>query len=130
MCNLARCCSQPQHFSSETYYAPNTIYIAGVHADHQPSAAAVRIGAPWAFALTTLFAIVAALGSIYLGIIRLLQARRVLRYQANLRRLPHYTMTSAEMPISNERLFIARGFRWTQKHTQRLTPECCVRNSA
>ncbi|CAI8955030.1 type IV conjugative transfer system coupling protein TraD [Pseudomonas soli] len=83
-------------------------------------AAALCIGAPWAFALTPLFGIVAALGFIYLGTIRLLQARRVLRYQANLRRLPHYTMTSAEMPISNERLFIGRGFRWTQKHTQRL----------
>ncbi|MBS9759804.1 type IV conjugative transfer system coupling protein TraD [Pseudomonas mosselii] len=83
-------------------------------------AAALCIGAPWAFALTPLFGIVAALGFIYLGTIRLLQARKVLRYQANLRRLPHYTMTSAEMPISNERLFIGRGFRWTQKHTQRL----------
>lgn len=83
-------------------------------------AASLCICAPWAFALTPLFGIVAALGFIYLGTIRLLQARRVLRYQANLRRLPHYTMTSAEMPISNERLFIGRGFRWTQKHTQRL----------
>lgn len=83
-------------------------------------AAALCIGAPWAFALTPLFGSVAALGFIYLGTVRLLQARRVLRYQANLRRLPHYTMTSAEMPISNERLFIGRGFRWTQKHTQRL----------
>jgi conjugative coupling factor TraD (TOL family) len=83
-------------------------------------AAALCVSAPWAFALTPLFGIVAALGFIYLGTVRLLQARRVLRYQANLRRLPHYTMTSAEMPISNERLFIGRGFRWTQKHTQRL----------
>ncbi|WP_252090633.1 type IV conjugative transfer system coupling protein TraD [Pseudomonas sp. MWU13-3659] len=83
-------------------------------------AAALCVGAPWAFALTPLFGIVAALGFAYLGTIRLLQARRVLRYQANLRRLPHYTMTSAEIPISNERLFIGRGFRWTQKHTQRL----------
>ena len=29
-------------------------------------------------------------------------------------------MTSAEMPVSNEHLFIGKGFRWTQKHTQRL----------
>ncbi|WP_259377000.1 hypothetical protein, partial [Pseudomonas juntendi] len=45
-------------------------------------AAALCIGAPWAFALTPLFGIVAALGFFYLGTIRLLQARRVLRYQA------------------------------------------------
>ena len=83
-------------------------------------AAALCIGAPWAFALTPLFGLVAALGFAYIGTVRLLQARVVLRYQANLRRLPHYTMTSTEMPISNERLFIGRGFRWTQKHTQRL----------
>jgi len=83
-------------------------------------AAALCVLAPWALALTPLFGLIAALMFAYLGTIRLMQALRVLRYQKNIRRLPHYTMTSAEMPISNERLFIGKGFRWTQKHTQRL----------
>ncbi len=31
-----------------------------------------------------------------------------------------YSMTSKEIPVSNERLFVGKGFRWEQKHTQRL----------
>ena len=84
------------------------------------TAAALCVFAPWTLALTPLFGLVAALGFLALGSMRLKQALLVLRYRRNIRRLPHYTMTSAEMPISNERLFIGRGFRWTQKHTQRL----------
>lgn len=84
------------------------------------AAALLCIFAPWAFALTPLFGVVAATGFLGLGFVRLKQALMVLRYRRNIRRLPHYTMTSKEIPVSNERLFIGKGFRWTQKHTQRL----------
>nr|WP_314486795.1 type IV conjugative transfer system coupling protein TraD [uncultured Pseudomonas sp.] len=84
------------------------------------AAALLCIFAPWAFALTPLFGAVAATGFIALGFVRLRQAWVVLRYRRNIRRLPHYTMTSNDIPVSNERLFIGKGFRWTQKHTQRL----------
>ncbi len=83
-------------------------------------AALLCVFAPWAFALTPLFGMVAAAGFSGLGFVRLQQALVVLRYRRNIRRLPHYTMTSKDMPVSNERLFIGKGFRWTQKHTQRL----------
>lgn len=75
---------------------------------------------PEAFALTPLFKVVAATSFLGLGFVRLKQALVVLRYRRNIRRLPHYTMTSKEIPVSNERLFIGKGFRWNQKHTQRL----------
>ena len=84
------------------------------------TAAALCVFAPWTLALTPLFGLVAALGFLALGSVRLKQALLVLRYRRNIRRLPHYTMTSKDMPVSNERLFIGKGFRWTQKHTQRL----------
>eukprot|EP01132_Coremiostelium_polycephalum_P022101 gene22101-26228_t len=84
------------------------------------AAALICIFAPWAFALTPLFGTVSAFGFLILGYVRLRQALVVLRYRRNIRRLPHYTMTSKDMPVSNERLFIGKGFRWTQKHTQRL----------
>ena len=84
------------------------------------TAALLCVFAPWAFALTPLFGVVAAMGFLCLGVIRLRQALVVLRYRRNIRRLPHYTMTSKDIPVSNERLFIGKGFRWTQKHTQRL----------
>lgn len=76
--------------------------------------------APWVIALSPLFGVVTACGYLCLGYIRLKQALVVLRYRRNIRRLPRYTMTSKDMPVSNERLFVGKGFRWTQKHTQRL----------
>lgn len=76
--------------------------------------------APWALALTPLFGLVTALAFLALGSVRLRQALQVLRYRRNIRRLPAYSMTSKEIPVSNQRLFVGKGFRWTQKHTQRL----------
>ncbi|KUM40149.1 type IV conjugative transfer system coupling protein TraD [Pseudomonas sp. EpS/L25] len=76
--------------------------------------------APWAVALTPLFGLVTAVVFLGFGIYRFRQALRVLRYRRNIRRLSRYSMTSKEIPVSNERLFIGKGFRWEQKHTQRL----------
>nr|QOU99516.1 Type IV secretory pathway, VirD4 component [Pseudomonas syringae pv. actinidiae] len=76
--------------------------------------------APWAVALTPLFGLVTAVAFLGFGVYRLRQALRVLRYRRNIRRLSYYSMTSKEIPVSNERLFIGKGFRWEQKHTQRL----------
>ncbi|GAC1038761.1 type IV conjugative transfer system coupling protein TraD [Pseudomonas sp. No.117] len=76
--------------------------------------------APWAVALTPLFGLVTAVAFLGFGIYRLRQALRVLRYRRNIRRLSYYSMTSKEIPVSNERLFVGKGFRWEQKHTQRL----------
>lgn len=78
------------------------------------------IFAPWAVALTPLFGLVTAVAFLGFGIYRLRQALRVLRYRRNIRRLSFYSMTSKEIPVSNERLFVGKGFRWEQKHTQRL----------
>ncbi|MDT3722858.1 type IV conjugative transfer system coupling protein TraD [Pseudomonas oryzihabitans] len=76
--------------------------------------------APWAVALTPLFGLVTAVAFLSFGAYRFRQALRVLRYRRNIRRLSFYSMTSKEIPVSNERLFIGKGFRWEQKHTQRL----------
>ncbi|WP_338544738.1 type IV conjugative transfer system coupling protein TraD [Pseudomonas benzopyrenica] len=76
--------------------------------------------APWAVALTPLFGLVTAVAFLGFAIYRLRQALRVLRYRRNIRRLSFYSMTSKEIPVSNERLFVGKGFRWEQKHTQRL----------
>ncbi|AXA68587.1 type IV conjugative transfer system coupling protein TraD [Pseudomonas oryzihabitans] len=76
--------------------------------------------APWAVALTPLFGLVTAVAFLGFGVYRFRQALRVLRYRRNIRRLSFYSMTSKEIPVSNERLFVGKGFRWEQKHTQRL----------
>ena len=48
------------------------------------------------------------------------QALRVVRYQRNMRRLPTYALHADQIPVSRTQLFLGRGFRWTQRHTQRL----------
>lgn len=55
-----------------------------------------------------------------LGILRGRQAWRVLSYQRHLRRSPRYVMASSQVPVSRSVLFLGRGFRWTQTHTERL----------
>ncbi|MFQ6591071.1 MULTISPECIES: type IV conjugative transfer system coupling protein TraD [Pseudomonas] len=77
--------------------------------------------APWSLALTPLFGIAASAFFLLFGWIRLRQALFVLRYRRNIRRLPRYVMTSKNVPVSNRRLFIGIGFKWEQRHTQRLT---------
>ena len=54
------------------------------------------------------------------GAIRYRDARIILRYRRNIRRLPRYVMTSKDVPVSQQRLFVGRGFLWEQKHTHRL----------
>lgn len=54
------------------------------------------------------------------GLWRARQGLNVLRYRRNLRRLPNYSVNSDEIPWSKKRMFLGMGFRWDQRHTQRL----------
>ncbi|WP_051070743.1 type IV conjugative transfer system coupling protein TraD [Pseudomonas asplenii] len=80
----------------------------------------VCLFAPWMLGLTPLFGVVAAVIYLLLGWVRLRQGLMVLRYQRNIRRLPRYVITSQRIPVSNQRLFVGIGFKWEQRHTQRL----------
>lgn len=91
----------------------NTAVAAGV-------AAYVCVAAPWVVALAPSVSYVTAGGFAVLSAVRLRQGMKVLRYRRNLRRLPRYAMASRDIPVSHRRLFLGKGFRWTQKHTQRL----------
>ncbi|NUU69099.1 type IV conjugative transfer system coupling protein TraD [Enterobacteriaceae bacterium BIT-l23] len=91
----------------------NTTAVAGV-------AAFVCIRAPWAVALAPSVSYVTAAGFGVLAAVRLRQGTQIIRYRRNLTRLPRYVMRTKQIPVSQHRLFLGRGFRWTQKHTQRL----------
>src|SRR5690554_4247172 len=84
------------------------------------AAALLCVTAPWALALDPLLGLVSALGFLIFGALRLGQAWVILRYRRNIRRLPRYRMRSRDVPVSAQRLFIGRGFRWEQRHTHRL----------
>lgn len=78
------------------------------------------LGAPWALALSRPLGWGAAIAFMSLGGVRAYQAYGILRYRRSIRRLPRYTMSSRDVPVSNERLFIGRGFLWQTHHTHRL----------
>ncbi|SCZ40050.1 MULTISPECIES: type IV conjugative transfer system coupling protein TraD [unclassified Pseudomonas] len=84
------------------------------------SGAILCITAPWSLALAPAIGAAAACAFAVLGVIRLNQACTVLRYRRQMRRLPRYMMTSREIPVSHQRLFVGKGFRWDQRHTHRL----------
>ncbi|WMU73235.1 type IV conjugative transfer system coupling protein TraD [Enterobacter bugandensis] len=91
----------------------NTAVVAGM-------AAYVCVQAPWAVALAPSVSYVTASGFAVFSVVRARQGMNIIRYRRNLNRLPRYVMSAGQIPVSRQRLFLGRGFRWTQKHTQRL----------
>jgi len=61
-----------------------------------------------------------ACGLILLALWRSWQGWQIVRYHRNLLRLPRYALTSRQIPVSRQRLFLGKGFRWQPIHTQRL----------
>ncbi|MFP9494512.1 type IV conjugative transfer system coupling protein TraD [Pectobacterium brasiliense] len=95
---------------------PVELYTVAVCA----GAALLCVAAPWSLALSPDIGIGSALAFGVFGVLRWRDAQVILRYRRNIRRLPRYVMTSKNVPVSQQRLFIGKGFRWEQKHTHRL----------
>ena len=55
----------------------------------------------------------------FVAVPRFRQGWAVLSYQRKLKRLRHYAITLHNIPVSNKKLFLGRGFRWEPIHTQR-----------
>ena len=51
---------------------------------------------------------------------RFKQGYQVYQYQQGLLRLPLYELAPKAIPVSKTHLFLGKGFKWEQKHTQRL----------
>ena len=55
-----------------------------------------------------------------LAALRAYEGIQLLQYRARLRRLPRYVLDADQIPVSDQKLFLGRGFLWGQQHTQRL----------
>jgi conjugative coupling factor TraD (TOL family) len=84
------------------------------------SSGLLALAMPGALMMTPSVAQATAVGFFALALVRFRAGLRVVRYQRNLRRLPHYELPATKIPVSTTRLFLGRGFQWTQRHTQRL----------
>jgi conjugative coupling factor TraD (TOL family) len=105
------------HILSTKLRPPVELFTAGVCA----TSAMLCVKAPWALALSPEIGFAAAVAFGAFGLVRGKQGWEVLRYQRNLRRLTRFEMTSKEIPISKQYLWLGKGFQWTRIHTQRLT---------
>jgi len=93
-------------------FLPAAVFITGAaHLALQPSVF---------FPMLPSVAIVTAIPFAALGCWRLGQAWKVCRYQSHLRKLPRYSLDADAIPLSHHKLFLGRGFKWDQRHTQRL----------
>ncbi len=82
--------------------------------------AGIAAVAPWTLLLPKQLGIGFAIGLLLFAAVRTRQALRVLRYQRGLKSLPSYRLARQRVPVSDHKLFLGRGFPWTQRHTQRL----------
>lgn len=82
--------------------------------------ASIALLAPQALMLPGGLSVGCAVGLGALAVVRTAQALRVLRYRARLTLLPRYRLSCAHLPSRAHKVFLGRGFRWSQKHTQRL----------
>lgn len=64
--------------------------------------------------------IATAIFLITLATIRIRSGYKIRKYQKGLRKLPHYSIKFASLPVSKKRLYLGKGFQWEPKHTQRL----------
>lgn len=84
------------------------------------SLALLAVSTPHLLLLTQTMGNYTALSLSGLGGFRAYQAFRVIRYQMRLKAMPYFAMTTKQVPISKQWLYLGRGFQWHPRHTQRL----------
>lgn len=75
---------------------------------------------PHLFLLTEHMAQLAAITLLIPGLYRAMQALKIKRYHKQLLAMPSYALSTTQIPLSKNWLFIGKGFRWRPSHTQKL----------
>ena len=75
---------------------------------------------PHLFLLTQNLSHLASINLFLLSSIRAYQTFRIKRYHYRLNKMPYFSISTKDIPLSKDKLFIGRGFRWQPLHTQRL----------
>jgi conjugative coupling factor TraD (TOL family) len=72
------------------------------------------------FLLTQSMGYYASMSLMSLALVRGYQAFKIKRYHRRLIAMPYYALSTTQVPISKNWLFLGKGFRWLPHHTQRL----------
>ena len=78
------------------------------------------LSAPYLFLMTPTVAYTSASVLALFAVWRARQAWRIVKYHYYLKHSPRYVLPTKKIPISQSFLFLGRGFRWSQVHTERL----------
>ncbi|AUH72641.1 type IV conjugative transfer system coupling protein TraD [Legionella sainthelensi] len=84
------------------------------------SLASLAYSQPHLFLLTQSMSTYAGVALTIPGVYRAWQAIRVKRYHHRLLAMPTYALSTSEIPLSKNWLFLGKGFRWRPSHTQKL----------
>jgi hypothetical protein len=84
------------------------------------TASAVLASSPEVFQVTTPTAWATGATLLGYGAWQWRGGQKISRFQAGLKRLPFYQLRAEEIPCLQKSLFLGKGFRWGQEHTQRL----------
>jgi conjugative coupling factor TraD (TOL family) len=84
------------------------------------SAAIACFASPATLMMSPSVAYTSALILAALATFRFKQGLKIVKYQRNLKRLPRYALKTSQIPIYKNYLFLGKGFKWTQAHTQRI----------
>jgi conjugative coupling factor TraD (TOL family) len=74
----------------------------------------------WFLPILKSFSIYAIVLMVVLGLFRFYQGIQILRYRSALNQLPRYCLSAKQIPTFKKKLFLGKGFKWTQRHSQRL----------
>lgn len=74
----------------------------------------------WFFPIMDVFTNYVIVLLLLLGGLRFYQGSQIISYRRALRQLPRYELIARDIPTYKKKLFLGRGFQWTQKHSQRL----------
>lgn len=100
------------HFPENVYRSPYEWISVAAYSTTAVSVAHLPVPPVIAYGSLAIFSVV--------SVKRALSALRIMRFRKNIRKLPYYALTADEIPSSDKALFLGKGFRWTQTHTQRL----------
>lgn len=78
------------------------------------------ISAPYQLSMTPVVSSFAAGLFFLVGTVRLKQGLYVVRYQRGIKRLPRYVISLSKIKASDTYLFMGKGFKWRESHTERL----------
>ncbi|MCF6231106.1 MAG: type IV conjugative transfer system coupling protein TraD [Gammaproteobacteria bacterium] len=95
---------------------PVEYFAAGTYA----ATAMIAMAAPEVFMMVPSVSYFAGAVLSLRGAVRFRQGWRIRSYQQGLWHLPWYVLSTHQIPGSQSKLFIGKGFRWDERHTQRL----------